>query len=105
MNSCLDSQDFLGKQKVKSVKILEHLPYGPQSEKTCLQRFAKNTDADQPAHLRSLISTFFGLLESIVSRLATSKIFQLVSVAAETGLNLTLLETPKTGFLATVPIY
>ena len=31
-------------------------------------------------------------------------IFQLVSVAEETGLKLALLETPKTGFVATRPI-
>ena len=49
--------------------------FGPRGKKTCLQGFAKNTGADQPAHPRSLISAFvFRLLESIVSRLATSKI-------------------------------
>ena len=38
----------------------------------------------------------------MISKLATGKmlIFQLVSVAEETGSNLTLSETPKTGFLA-----
>ena len=78
--------------------------YGPQSEKTCLRRFAKNTGADQPGHLRSLISAFvIRLLASIMYRLATSEIliFQLVFVVGEAGLNLTLLETPKTGFVAT----
>ena len=30
--------------------------YGPRREKTCLRWFAINTGADQPAHLRSLIS-------------------------------------------------
>ena len=62
--------------------------------------------ADQPAHLCSLISAFvIRLLESFISRLATSKIsiFKLVSVAEETGLSLTLLETPKTGFVGTRP--
>ena len=65
-----------------------------------------NTDADQTAHLRRLISAFvIRFLESIISKLATSKMsnFQLVSVAQETGLNLTLSETPTTGFLATIP--
>ena len=33
-----------------------HLLYGPQREKTCIWGFANNTGADQPAHLRSLIS-------------------------------------------------
>ena len=54
----------------------------------------------------SLISTFvIRLLESIISRLATSKIsiFLLVSVAEQAGFNLTLSETPKTGFVASRP--
>ena len=44
--------------------------------------------------------------ESTISKLATSEmsIFYLVSVAVETGLSLTLSETPTTGFLATRPI-
>ena len=32
--------------------------YGPQREKTCLQRSPNNKGADQPAQSRSLISTF-----------------------------------------------
>ena len=46
-------------------------------------------------------------LESIICKLATGEIsiFYLVSVAKETGLNIALPETPKTGFLATRPIY
>ena len=48
--------------------------YGPQREKTCLQGFANNKGADQPAHPHSLISTFvICLLESTISRLATSE--------------------------------
>ena len=35
------------------------LSYGPRREKTCLQGFANNNGADQPAHQRSLISAFF----------------------------------------------
>ena len=31
---------------------------GPRCEKTCLRSFEKNKDADQPGHLRSLISDF-----------------------------------------------
>ena len=51
-----------------------HLIYGPRRQKTCLQRFANNTGADQPAHPRSLISTFvIRLLGSIISRLAKSE--------------------------------
>ena len=48
---------------------------GPRREKTCLRGFANNTGADQPVHPRSLISAFvIRLLESIVSRHATSEI-------------------------------
>ena len=59
------------------------------------------------AHLHSLISAFvIHLLKSIISGLATSEIslFYLVSVAEQTGLNLALSETPKTGFLTSRPI-
>ena len=49
---------------------------GPRREKTCLRGSANNKVADQPGHPRSLISTAFviHLLESIISRLATSEI-------------------------------
>ena len=80
--------------------------YGPPCEKTCL--WGNNTGADQPAHPNSLISVFvIRFLESIISRLATSQIsiFWLVSLAELAGLNLTLSETPKTGFVAWRPIY
>ena len=42
----------------------------------------------------------------MIYKLATGEIpiFKIVSVAEETGLKLALAETPKTGFLATVPI-
>ena len=58
--------------------------------------------------MRSLISAFvIRLMESIISRLATGEnsIFELVSVAEQAGLNLTLSETSKTGFVATRPIF
>ena len=79
---------------------------GPRPEKICRLCFANNKDADQPAHPHSLISAFaFRSLKSITSKLATSEIStsKLVSVAELAGLNLTLSETPKTGFLAMVP--
>ena len=48
---------------------------GPRRVKTCLRGFGKKKGADQPAHPRSLISAFvIGLLESIISGLATSEI-------------------------------
>ena len=71
---------------------------GPQREKTCLRGFANNTGADQPAHPPSLISAFvIRFLKSIICKLATGEIsiFELVSVAEETGLKLALTDTPK----------
>ena len=44
-------------------------------ENLSLGGFANNTDADQPAHPRSLISAFvIQVLESTISKLATSEI-------------------------------
>ena len=49
--------------------------YGPRREKTCLRGVANNTGADQPAHLRSLISaSVIHILESIISKLKTREI-------------------------------
>ena len=50
--------------------------YGPRREKTCLWGFANNkAGTDQPAHPRRLISAFIiHLLESTISRLATSEL-------------------------------
>ena len=43
----------------------------PRRDKTCLRGFANNKGADQPAH--PLINAFvIGLLESIISQLASS---------------------------------
>ena len=70
---------------------------------------ANNKGADQPVHPRSLISTV-GVCssKSSISKLATLSeisIFLPVSVAEETGLSLTLSETPKTGFVSSRPVY
>ena len=49
--------------------------FGPRREKTCLRGFANNTAADQPAHLRSLISAFvIRFMESIICKLATGEV-------------------------------
>ena len=63
--------------------------------------FANNKGADQPGHPPSQISTFvFRLFESTISKVITSEIsiFQLVSVAEETGLSLALSQTPEDMF-------
>ena len=56
----------------------------------CLIPYANNKGADQPAHPRSLISTFVvRSLDSIISLVCRSEIsrFELVSVAEQAGLN------------------
>ena len=60
--------------------------------------FANNNGTDQPAHRRSLISTFvIRCLKSIISKLTMNgdSTILLVSVAKQAGLNLTLSETLK----------
>ena len=54
----------------------QHFRYiGPGREKTCLQVFANNTGADQPAQMRSLISALvIRFLQSIICKLATGEI-------------------------------
>ena len=70
--------------------------------------FANNKGADQSAHPCRLISAFvIGFWECDINKHAKGEIsiIQLDCVAEETGLNLTLLETLKTGFVASRPIY
>ena len=48
---------------------------GPGHAKTCLMTYANNKSADQPAHQRSLISTFLvRCLDSMICILALSKV-------------------------------
>ena len=64
--------------------------------------YANNKDADQPAHLRSLISVFvLHCLDSIISLVSMSAVSSLwlVSVAEQASLSLTWSKIPKTGFL------
>ena len=60
--------------------------------------FANNKGTDQPAHQRSLVRAFVICSSESILGLATNSIFEIVSVAAQGGLNRTLSETPKTGF-------
>ena len=62
----------------------------------------KNEGADQPAHLRSLISSFVvRCLDSIIPLLAITEIsrLQLVFIDEQAGLSFTWLNIPETGFL------
>ena len=48
---------------------------GPRRDKICLRGYANNKGADQPAHQRRLTSAcVIRLLESIISKLASSEI-------------------------------
>ena len=70
--------------------------------------YANDKGADQPAHLRSLISAFLiHCLDSILPLVSKSKISSLyrASVAVQAGLCLTWSQTRKTGFLVTRLIY
>ena len=52
--------------------VIWHMGFDPKKP---VFGFANNKDAEQPAQMRSLISTFLiGFMESIISKLATSKI-------------------------------
>ena len=68
------SSDLVLMYKVVHNLVAVPIAYGPRCEKTCLWRFVKNTGADQPAHLRSLISALvICLLACVIYRLATGK--------------------------------
>ena len=72
-------------------------------EKTCLtdMSYANNKGADQPAHLRSLISAFIvRCLDSVMSLVSVTKIssLMLASVAEQASLSLTWSETPEDTF-------
>ena len=66
--------------------------------------YADNKGADQPAHPRSLISTFIvRCLDSVIPLVSVSKIssLYLASVSAQAGLSLSLSQIPKTGCFVT----
>ena len=70
----------------------------PGHEKTCLMSYANNKGADEPAHPRSLISTFVvRCLDSVMSLVSVTKILSLMlaSLAEQASLSLTWLETPE----------
>ena len=66
--------------------------------------YANNKDTNQPAHPCSLISVVvIRFLDSLMPLVSISEISSLwlASVAAQAGLSLLWLHTPKTGFLMT----
>ena len=67
----------------------------------CLMPYANNKGADQPAHLRILISAFVvRFLDSIIFLVSRSEIsrFYLVSVAEQASLNVTRSQTSEDAF-------
>ena len=81
----------------------------PQCEKNYLWGFANNKGADQPANLCCLISAFVNrqLKMMIGSSLAICRIsnYELVHLAQQVGLNITLSQNPKKDFLLSRPNY
>ena len=74
-STCPKSLNKYGKGKEKNILKSDIPLNGPRREKTCLPGFANNKGADQPAHLHRLINAFLiHVLQSIISRLATSEI-------------------------------
>ena len=66
------------RERERASSVLNPLPSEicAMSREACLRGFANNTGADQPAHLRRLISAFVvRFLESIICTPTTGKIF------------------------------
>ena len=85
--------------KIKLIRCL--CSFGPGHAKAWLMTYANNKVVDQPAHLRSLISTFVvRCLDSMICILAISKVsrFYLTSAAELSGLNLTRSQIPEDTF-------
>ena len=68
--------------------------------KMCLTPYVNNKGADQPAHPRSLTSTFVHYLDSMMCILAVPKVsrFYLASIAEQAGLNLTCSKISEVTF-------
>ena len=62
--------------------------------------YSNYKDANQPAHLLSLISAFVRCLDSIISILPKFKVsrLKLASVAGQAGMSHTWLQTPEDRF-------
>ena len=75
---------------ISPISIKRPLIIGPGLAKMCLMPYANNKGADQPAHPRSLISTFVvHCLDSIMPLVSIFEIskLQLFAVAEQTGLS------------------
>ena len=84
------------------------LLYGPGHAKTCLMPYANNKGSGQPAHPRSLISTFVvRCLDRTVTSciLAQSKVSRFQLASEHAGLNHTWSQTPTFGVLGRMWIW
>ena len=94
---CVFCQIFFGKWSLNKTSLFKMR----QVMKKLLLPYANNKGADQPAHPRSLISTFVVRCpDSKIPLLAVAEISRLSEIE-QAGLNLTWSKTPKTGFLMT----
>ena len=101
----LFSEPYFNKFCKQSQRTL-HVFIWATSWETLFMPYMNNKGADQPAHPRSLISTFVArCLDSIIPLVSTSEIssLYLASANAQAGLSLPCLQTPKTDFLVTGP--
>ena len=83
------------------MKLMSFELNGPGHAKTCLMTYANNKGADQPAHPRSLISTFVvRWVNNMICILAIPKVSRiyLASVAEQAGLNVTWSKIPEDTF-------
>ena len=64
--------------QVLTATAMSETPFGPGHAKMCLMPYANNKGADQPAHSRSLISTFVvRCLDSVMPLVSISEISRL----------------------------
>ena len=86
---------------------LYHVVYGPRWEKTCLQWFANNKDADQPAHRPDWSAPLSFVFWKVSSLSLLQAKFDFLASLCSWGdwLESRLSETAKTGFVASRFIY
>ena len=97
----MEEEIILHNDQVVQLLCSQQIISEPGHEKTCLMSYANTKGADQPAHLRSLISAFVvRCLDSVMSLVSVTKIssLMLASVAEQAGLSLTWSVNPEDTF-------
>ena len=90
-----------------SYRLISLVSIWATSRENLFMPYANNKGADQPAHMRILISAFVVCcLGSLILPVSISEIWSLylAFVAAQAGLSLPWSQTPKIGFLVTMLI-